>query len=120
MGVTLSVVSCDLGKSGSLHVATNDIPSVGLNPERILDDRVDRGRAAINGQITLQKAIELDGNPGCEFNITGTRNGTTFKAFGRIYVVGNKLYQLQFFDPNGLDSNAHVQKFFNSFRLSRN
>jgi len=113
----VSMITCDLGPSGSYRVAANDIAVVGLNPEKFLDEAVHRGASAVNGQLIGEKDIELDGNLGREYSFAGTRNGASFKASGRIYVVGNKLYQLLFFDTSGADSNADTQKFFNSFKL---
>jgi len=117
---TLSKVTCDLGASGSYHVATNEIQFTGLNPEKLLDESMRRGKSALNAQLISEKEIELEGNPGREFAFTGTRNGMTFKASGRVYIVGKKMYQLLYFHPTGLGSDADTQKFFDSFKLPHN
>jgi hypothetical protein len=119
-GSAVSMVICDLGPSGSYRVATNDITAVGRNPEKFLDEAVRRGTTALSGQLVSAKEVELDGNPGREFAFTGTRNGETFKASGRVYVVGNKMYQLLFFHPRGQGSDTDTQKFFSSFKLPHN
>ncbi len=69
------------------------------------------------GKVLSEKDYTLEGKTGREFEI----ETTTPKGFvsGRVIVINNRLYQILALGTNARLSNADVQKFLNSFKLTK-
>lgn len=65
--------------------------------------------------IGTQK-ITLDGRPGIEF----TGESDRANVISRVYVVGNRVFQLAVMVFKGMDEKANVNKFFDSFAFIAN
>jgi hypothetical protein len=60
--------------------------------------------------------ITLDGRPGIEF----TGESDRANVVSRVYVVGNRVFQLAVMVFKGMDETANVNKFFDSFAFTAN
>jgi len=65
--------------------------------------------------IGTQK-ITLDGRPGIEF----TGESERASVISRVYVVGNRVFQLAVMVFKGIDEKTNVNKFFDSFAFTAN
>lgn len=65
--------------------------------------------------VFKQSPIECDGYPGREAYHTAATSGGDIPARTRILIVGQRLYQLQYFGDEDTLDHADVQRFMNSF-----
>ena len=88
------------------------------SPEKILDGSRD-GQVRSMGKLILEKNISLDGNPGRELVVEGkTSDGHDASSKTRIFLVGNRLYQVIFAAPKGEASSSEMDDFLESFKLT--
>jgi hypothetical protein len=71
----------------------------------------------LNGTVTSERELSLDGNPGLEIILTGTAQGYNIAAKGRFYLVKNRLYQIYVMAQQGKENTEATAKFLDSFRL---
>lgn len=101
-------------------VGYNDFPAQAANivpAETILNSARDGAIKNVNGKVTSERSINLNGNPGKEFvgDSTTPMEGT-FSA--RIYWVKPRLYQVLYVHRKGTAASENGQKFMNSFKLT--
>lgn len=107
-------------------VGYNDFPAAatqGANPDDLLNRAQQGAVTNVNGKITSEKTITMNGHPGREFSGDGTPPGEggksqegTFTA--RIYWVEPRLYQTIYVRPKGNTSSDNGGKFLDSFQLT--
>jgi hypothetical protein len=86
------------------------------NPTMILDAAQGALLKGVNGTLRNSKAVTIGGYPGREF-LFDTPDHNTGKV--RVYVVRNRLYQVWYLGPTGQETRPDVDKFLNSFQLTR-
>jgi hypothetical protein len=64
-------------------------------------------------KLSNLRNITLQGNPGREFNLTGSQLGVSYQAKMRIYAVGQRIYT-----ASSNCTTQDCQKFFDSFKLN--
>ena len=88
------------------------------DPQKLLDGGRDGAVSNVNGKLDSELKIDLDGNPGRALVISakaGNDQDATIKA--RIYLVGNRLYQVMMVAPKGEVSSSEMDEFLKSFKL---
>jgi len=89
-------------------------PSVHLDPEGELKANRDNFVRGVNAALTGSKSIELDGRAGLEF--TGESAEYYFKS--RVYLFGNRIYQIAVAFPKGEVDSTKIDRFFSSFAFT--
>lgn len=69
------------------------------------------------GKLAHEKEIRHAGAPGREFRFTSTSGGQVTHGTWRVYLVGNRLYQLMVIGVGQQIDADSVDKFFASFRV---
>ena len=88
------------------------------SPQKSLDGSRD-GEVRNMGKLILEKNLSLDGHPGRELVIEGkTSDGHEATSKTRIFLVGNRLYQVIFAAPRGEVSSSEMDDFLESFKLT--
>jgi hypothetical protein len=107
--------------AGAEHgVSYNDYPQEQLvDPASVLLDRVRDGAIkAVNGRLLGETSISLDENPGREVTFEATNpNGAPMTSKSRIFLVGNRLYQIYVAAGRGELRTSSTDKFLQSFKL---
>jgi hypothetical protein len=88
-------------------------PSVHLNPDAELLANRDNFLKGLDGAATGTTKIELDGRKGIEF--TGESSDYHFES--RVFLVGNRVYQVAVRVKKGTDS-ANTSRFIRSFAFT--
>jgi hypothetical protein len=70
---------------------------------------------SVSAKVTSERRISLDGHPGIEFNAEGANS----KYRSRVYMVGDRPYQLLAMWSKGSEEPRGVTAFLSSFRLGR-
>jgi hypothetical protein len=92
-------------------------PSVKFETQAELEANRDNFVKAVPGMRLLgTQKITLDGRPGIEF----TGDSERASLVSRVYVVGNRVYQLAVMVFKGIDETTNVNKFFDSFAILTN
>lgn len=87
------------------------------DPEQILNMARNGGVRAVNGQLTSERSITLNGKPGKELVGDGTMpRDLTFVS--RIYWDSSRLYVLVYIRPKGAPASENGEKFLNSLKLT--
>ena len=69
----------------------------------------------VNGKLLSSHRVNIDGYPVMEFTTE-----TAEKIFkSRVYIVGRRPYQIVIGSPKGIDDSAHIERFFNSFKVAK-
>jgi hypothetical protein len=90
-------------------------PSFNFNRQAELEANRDNFVKGIQATLLSSKATMIDGYNAIEFSAeAGDR---TFKS--RVFLVGRRPYQIVIGSPKGMDDSALVERFFNSFKVSR-
>ena len=71
-----------------------------------------------NGTVTGEQLLSLDGHSGLEIALTGVTQGVDIFAKCRIYLVGNRLYQISVIAEKGKEDLEAIDKFLGSFKLN--
>lgn len=90
-------------------------PSFNFNRTAELEANRDNFVKGISATLTSSKATVIDGYSAIEF--TAETADRIFKS--RVFMVGRRPYQLVIGSPKGMDDSASVERFFNSFKVSR-
>jgi hypothetical protein len=87
------------------------------NPEELLNAATGGAVRSINGTVTSERSLTLNGKPGKEIIGDGTlpRNLT---FISRIYWDSPRLYTLVYMRARGTPVSANGEKFLNSFKLT--
>lgn len=75
----------------------------------------DGARQSLNGKLLDDKAIELAGHPGREFKVTVPEIKAEYRS--RIYIVGDRLYQIALVGPPEVTASKGADAFLESFKL---
>ena len=90
-------------------------PSFNFNRQAELEANRDNFVKGIQATLLSSKATTIDGYNAIEFSAeAGDR---IFKS--RVFLVGRRPYQIVIGSPKGMDDSALVERFFNSFKVSR-
>ena len=87
--------------------------SVHLDPAAELIANRDNFLKGLNARVIDNKKIERNGHSGLEF--TGESDQYYFKS--RLYILGNRVYQIAVAFPKDVDDSVNVSRFFESFTL---
>ena len=88
--------------------------SIHLNPDAELAANRDNFLKTLNASLISTKKIELDGRAGLEF--TGENAQTTFQS--KVYIRGNRIYQIAVGVPKGTGDSANASRFLKSFAFT--
>lgn len=95
-----------------------DIQMTAADMNDILEGGVEGSKSTLpGGKFIYRRNTSMSGNPGKEYRIEGTKDDLDVVVFGKVYLVGTRLYQVV---VTTLKSNAEsedISKFMNSFRL---
>ena len=91
-------------------------PSFNFNRQAELEANRDNFVKGISATLVNSRPTIIDGYSAIEF--TAETTDRIFKS--RVYMVGRRPYQLVIGSPRGMDDTASVERFFNSFKVSRN
>ena len=107
--------------SQSLMVMYSDYPASmikGVDIEKVYDGGRDGAVNNVKGQLVSEKKIWLYGAPGREILVKAkTSSGLEVMVRDRIYLVGNRLYQVMAVALAGKETTSEIEAFLNSFRL---
>jgi hypothetical protein len=70
-----------------------------------------------DGEFIYKKNIKLNGHPGMEYRAEGTKNKTEMVIFGKVFLVGTRLYQVMVTTLKDDAGNPNIRKFLDSFKL---
>jgi len=73
--------------------------------------------ANVDGRLTAQTDVMLDGHRGTDFRAKGRVRDVDYFVAGRAYAVGDRLYQLAVVGRAEAESKADADLFLGSFRL---
>jgi len=90
-------------------------PSFNFNRQAELEANRDNFVKGIKAALLSSKATIIDGYNAIEF--TAEAGDRIFKS--RVFLVGRRPYQIVIGSPKGMDDTALVERFFNSFKVSR-
>ncbi|HEX3560352.1 MAG TPA: hypothetical protein VHU19_14185 [Pyrinomonadaceae bacterium] len=108
--------------SEAFIVGYNDFPdnaaTQNADPQELLNKARDGAVQNVNGKVTNEKPITMDGHPGKEFSgESSTPQEATFTA--RVYWVAPRLYQVLYIRPKTTSApSENGQKFLDSFQLT--
>lgn len=88
-------------------------PRIHLDPAGELAANRDNFLKGLNARLIASKNISLDGHEGIEF--TGESDSTFFSS--RIYIIGNRVYQIATAIDSSKDDSANVERFLSSFEF---
>ena len=98
--------------SGFYMAAYGDYaPRIHLDPAGELVANRDNFLKGLNARLIASKNISLDGHAGIEF--TGESDMAVFSS--RVYLIGNRVYQIMTAIDSGKDDSANVNRFLSSF-----
>jgi hypothetical protein len=102
-------------KAGTFYMIgwTNYPPNVTLNVQGEINATRDNFLKSVNGTLIAEKEISLDGHPGLEFT---AEMGSRHYVISRIYVVGNRPYQILAVTRKFQDQ-ANANRFLWSFQF---
>jgi len=120
----IDITLLSVEKSGEAFiVGYNDIPAAvaamaDQNPDSFLNNARDGAVRNVNGKVTSERPVTIDGHPGKEFIGDSTSpQEATFTA--RVYWVNPHLYQQLYIRPKaGSATSENGQKFLDSFKLT--
>ncbi len=112
------------GNKTSRSVTYTDYPLAlvqSRRPEAMLDGLERAMTPDGRWSIESQRSISIDGHPGRELQFSATAANNPEKGAGRarIYLVGNRLYQVIIVGPAAKVTAAELDDFVNSFELLR-
>ena len=90
-------------------------PGFNFNRAAELEANRDNFVKGINAKLVSTRPTNIDGYTAIEF--TAETDDRIFKS--RVYMVGRRPYQIVIGSPKGQDDTANVQRFFNSFKITR-
>lgn len=117
-GRTESRFLVDLGDTAYIVAFDDYAPGhlTNANPTSVLDTAQDALLKALKGTLRQHRPTTISGFPGREI-VFDTPDHNTGKV--RVYVVRNRLYQVWYLGPTGQETRPDVDRFLNSFQLTR-
>ena len=117
-GRTESRFLVDLGDTAYIVAFDDYAPGhlTNSNPSSVLDTAQDALLKALKGTLRQRRPATISGFPGREI-LFDTPDHNTGKV--RVYVVRNRLYQVWYLGPTGQETRPDVDRFLNSFQLTR-
>ena len=116
----ISMHGLNLAERETAYIATyTDYPESvykDRDNQSILDDVRDGILVNPPGTLLSEAVISLDGHPGRDITYEINDGQITFRA--RVYLVGNRLYQMLAGTTTDKASNSDIGKFLESFTLS--
>lgn len=85
------------------------------NPDAILEGARNGAVANVQGKLLNELIISLNGYPGRELKIEPAGGKGTIKA--KIFIVGNRLYQVMVVTPKEKAFSKNVRRFLDSFKF---
>jgi hypothetical protein len=118
----IEVHSFIAGQAGDSYlVGYSDYPAVAVqasDPQKILDGSRDGAVANVKGELVSEIPITLSEYPGRDLTITvKAANGQELFLRGRIYLVGNRLYQIIAVVTKSEEKSVEMNNFLQSFKL---
>jgi hypothetical protein len=119
--IDLHIFSGQLGDTG-YFVSYWDYPPGLVHPDRLeemLDASRDGSVAKVSGKLIREGKLTLMGNPGRELVIeTGSQTGPEIRRLqGRLFIVGNRMYQIMVVAPKDQKSRPEPGAFLQSLKL---
>lgn len=90
-------------------------PSFNFNRQAELEANRDNFVKGINARLITTRPTVIDGYSAIEF--TAETADRVFKS--RVFLVGRRPYQIVIGSPKTLDDTANTERFFNSFKVSK-
>ena len=91
-------------------------PSFNFNRQAEIEMNRDNFVKGLKATLLTSRHLTIDGYPALEF--TAEVNDRVFTS--RVYLVGRRPYQIVIGSPKGVDDSVNVNRFFNSFKVTRN
>jgi hypothetical protein len=85
----------------------------------VLDGGRDGSLENIDGKLLYEKKITLSGYLGREFSISMKDKGLTLRSKTRLFLVGQRAYQLLALVPEENADSPDIDKFLSSFELNK-
>lgn len=107
-------------RSAAYGVTYSDFPASHIESssvDEILDGACQGAARNIGGTIISQKPISIGNHPGQEVKVAASTSGKKVEVRNRIYLVGNRLYQVVVTSTPGDTEDSTANKFVNSFKL---
>jgi hypothetical protein len=103
--------------AGGIYMASygDYAPGIHLDPVGELAANRDNFLKGLNARLIASKNINLEGHAGLEF--TGENDMAVFNS--RVYIIGNRVYQIMTAIDSGKDDSANVQRFLASFAFTK-
>ncbi len=119
--IDLHIFSGQLGDTG-YFVSYWDYPPGLVQPDRLeemLDGSRDGSVAQVSGRLIREGKLTLMGHPGRELLIeTGSQTGPEARRLqGRLFIVGNRMYQIMVVAPKDQKSRPEPGAFLQSLKL---
>lgn len=84
----------------------------------ILEDGVQGSKNTLpGGKFIYRRNTSMAGNPGKEYRIEGKKGDLEVAVFGKVYLVGTRLYQIVVTTTKENAESKDIPKFMESFRL---
>lgn len=88
-----------------------------IDPSASLEASVAGATALMKGELVSKAEITLDEYPGREFTVRVPSDGPDAIYRARLFLVGNRLYQIMVVVPKGEENDETVTRFLESFQL---
>lgn len=95
-------------------VMYNDVGGEVADVQQFLDSRRDGALSTVKGTLVSEENITIDGHPGRELKL---KTGDNIQYTGRHYLVNGRFYQVIATAPAGVNADAAIKKFLDSFKL---
>ncbi len=116
--LAIYAVELEQGRLAYLFSFTDYPPGFGklATPEKALDGAREGMLKAVSGKLVREEKIKIDGFPGRYLVYSGQQDNQTYTGNAKVYLVGDRLYQLQVLGFPGAFNQANADKFFKSFK----
>ncbi len=116
-GVTLAMSMASVRKTGmAFGAAYADIPDGHARRAELVAAARDALVRNIDGRITADRELQIDGAAGREFYADGTADGQPMRLAARVLIAGPRFYQVVFVGQIDRLAEADVNLFLNSLR----
>ena len=117
-GILLTMSMDSVQKEGiAFGAAYADIPAQYSRYQTLLDAARDALLRNIDGRITSEREVVVDGAAGHEFYAEGTMGKKQMRLAARVLIAGHRFYQVVCVGQSERLATADVALFLNSFRL---
>lgn len=118
--VELSLFTSTGSFGAAYQIGFSDFPEAQLEqraPDQVLVGAQEGAVRNIEGRLLSERVLEVQGHSAREYSVQVLSQGMTLRYWGRIILVGARLYQLQVIGLEGRMKDADRQRFFDSFEL---